>query len=165
MEKLGIEPSLLLAQIINFAIIVVVLSKLLYKPILSMLEKRKREIEESLRLTDKLRADEEKLLEKKNKVIDEARREAVQIIEEARKQGKEEEAAIVKAARNEAEQILVKGKNELNTVREKMEKDVRKSAIELATLMSKRLLSSVMTSDDKHKILAKHLKELEGLEA
>jgi len=58
MEKLGIEPSLLLAQIINFAIIVVVLSKLLYKPILSMLEKRKREIEESLRLTDKLRADE-----------------------------------------------------------------------------------------------------------
>ena len=105
------------------------------------------------------------MLEKKNKVIDEARREAVQIIEEARKQGKEEEAAIVKAARNEAEQILVKGKNELNTVREKMEKDVRKSAIELATLMSKRLLSSVMTSDDKHKILAKHLKELEGLEA
>ena len=44
MEKLGIEPVLLAAQIVNFLVILVVLQKLLYKPILGMLEKRKREI-------------------------------------------------------------------------------------------------------------------------
>ena len=42
MEKLGIEPQLLLAQLVNFGIIIFVLSKFLYKPILDMLEKRKK---------------------------------------------------------------------------------------------------------------------------
>lgn len=46
MEQLGIEPQLLLAQLVNFLIILFVLSKLLYKPILGMIEKRKKEIAE-----------------------------------------------------------------------------------------------------------------------
>ena len=165
MDKLGIEPSLLLAQIINFAIIVVVLSKLLYKPILSMLEKRKREIEEGLHLTEKLRLEEEKIQDKKGKVLEEARKEAVGIIDEARKQGGEEAAEIVAAARHEAELVLAKGKSDVGQLRVSMEKEVRQTAIELAVLMSKRLLSSVLTSEDKHRVLAKHVKELEGLEA
>lgn len=165
MEKLGIEPSLLLAQIINFAIIVVVLSKLLYKPILSMLEKRKLEIEKGLRLTETLRLEEERLREKKEKVLEQARKEATVVIEQGRKQGKEEAAEIVAAARREAEQVMVKGKKEIETLREKMERDMRKATVELAVLMSKRLLSSVLTANDKHRVLAKHIKELEKFEA
>ena len=41
MEQLGIEPKLLAAQLVNFSIILFVLTKLLYTPILSILEKRK----------------------------------------------------------------------------------------------------------------------------
>jgi len=54
MEKLGIEPTLLLAQILNFLIIAFVLTKILYKPILQLLDKRKKTIEEGLRLTQKM---------------------------------------------------------------------------------------------------------------
>ena len=51
MEKLGIEPILLLTQVINFTILVVVLTKFLYKPILKMLDERKKKIEEGLTLS------------------------------------------------------------------------------------------------------------------
>ena len=89
MEKLGIEPSLLLAQIVNFVIIMVVLTKILYTPILGMLEKRKKEIEESLAIRERLRVEEEKMQVRKEKLLSEARKEARAILDEAKKQGKE----------------------------------------------------------------------------
>ncbi|MBI5620042.1 F0F1 ATP synthase subunit B [Candidatus Gottesmanbacteria bacterium] len=163
MEKLGIEPSLLLAQIVNFSIIVLVLAKLLYKPVLSMLEKRRRQIEEGLALTRVLREEEEKLKEKKQKLLDESRREGQAMIEEARKQIKEEEKDVLAAAHQEAERIIEKGREEVVRVRAGMEKDLQRSAVELAELMTKRLLTSVLTSEDKHKVVAKHLRDLETM--
>src|SRR5258707_1189450 len=130
MDKLGIEPKLLLAQIINFCIILAVLSKLLYKPILTMLEKRKKEITEGLQLTEKMREEEEKFQLKKQKMLEVARKEAQDIIEEAKKQGKEEEKEIIAAAHKEAEQTMVKGKADIENARTVMEKEVRASAIE-----------------------------------
>lgn len=163
MDKLGIEPKLLLAQVINFIIIIFVLGKLLYKPILSMLEKRRKEIEEGLKLTEKMRQEDEKFQEKKQKMLETTRKEAQAIIDEARKQAKEEEKDILATAHKEAEQIVEKGKSDAIRVRQDMEKDVKRSAIELAVVMSKRLLATAFSGDDKHKLIAKHIKELESM--
>lgn len=163
MEKLGIEPSLLLAQIVNFSIIVLVLTKLLYKPVLAMLEKRRREIAEGVALTQKLREEEEKLKEKKLKLADEARKEGQALMEEARKQMKEEEKEMLAAAHQEAGRIIEKGREEVVRMRANMEKDVQRSAVALAGLMAKRLLASVLTSEDKHKILSKQIRALETM--
>lgn len=164
MDKLGIEPKLLLAQVVNFCIILFVLSKLLYKPILSMLEKRKNEIAEGLKMTEKMRDEEEKFQQKKQKMLEMTRKEAQAILEEARKQAKGEEKEILSVAHKEAEQILLKGKADVELVRSAMEKDVRSRAIELAVLMTKRLLGSLLTNEEKHKLIAKQIKELESVQ-
>lgn len=164
MDKLGIEPKLLLAQVVNFCIILFVLSKLLYKPILTMLEKRKNEIAEGLKMTEKMREEEEKFQQKKQKMLEMTRKEAQAILEEARKQAKVEEKDFLSVAHKEAEQILLKGKADVELVRSTMEKDVRTSAIELAVLMTKRLLGSLLTNEEKHKLIAKQIKELESVQ-
>jgi len=163
MDKLGIEPKLLVAQIVNFLIIVFVLSKLLYKPILNMLAKRKKEIEEGLKLTEKMREEEEKFQQKKQKMLETTRGEAAAILEEARKQAKEEEKEIIAAAHKEADIIIVKGKAEAERARVEMEKGITRNAIDLAVTMSKRLLTGVMSNEDKHKLIIKHVKELESM--
>jgi F-type H+-transporting ATPase subunit b len=163
MDKLGIEPKLLLAQIVNFSIIIIVLGKFLYKPILGMLAKRKKEIEEGLKLTEKMREEEEKFQQKKQKMLDGTRIEAQQILEDARKQAKDEEKEILDAAHKEADAIIAKGKADAQNARLEMEKGLKGSAIELAVAMSSRLLQKVLTTEDKHKILSKHIKELESM--
>lgn len=163
MEKLGIEPTLLLAQIVNFAIVIFVLSKLLYKPILSMLEKRRKEIEEGVNLTAKLREEEVKMEEKREKMLATTRKEASQILEEARKQAKTEEKEIIDAAHKEAENILQKGKEDVVALKAEMEKGVRESTVELAVAMAKRLLTGVLSAPDQHKLITKHLKEVESM--
>jgi len=165
MDKLGIEPSLLLAQIVNFLIIMVVLNKLLYKPILTMLEKRKKKIEESLALTESLKAEEEKLAAKSEKVLEQARKQGQELIEEARAQGKEEEKRIIAEAKKNAEEIIQKAKNEGERMKKDMENHMKDEAIELAVSMSKRLLTGVMTNEVQQKVIHAHIKDLKNLKA
>lgn len=159
MEKLGIEPSLLLAQIVNFTIIMVVLTKILYAPILDMLEKRKKKIEESLALTEQLRQDEEKMQARKDKLLSEARKEARAILDEANKQGKESEREIVANAHREANEIHEKAKREVIAIHEALSRDIRLESVALAGTMAKQLLSSVLSSADQHKLIEKYLEE------
>lgn len=161
MDKLGIEPKLLIAQLVNFAIIVVVLQKLLYKPILDMLAKRKKEISEGLSLTEKMRLEEEKFKEKQEKAMVKAREDALLIIEDAKKEAKEVEKQIVADAHKEASVIIARAKEDAADVETSLQAKLRKEAVELAVTMSKRLLSSVMTAKDQHAFIDKRVKDLE----
>lgn len=163
MEKLGIEPSLLVAQIVNFVIIVVFLNVLLYKPILKMLEKRKKKIEEGLDLTEKMRAEWEKMEMKKTKLMNEAKNETIKLIDEAKKQAKAEQQEILEETRKKAEEILEKAKKEIEEQKNMMEKQVRKDAVDIAVALAKRLLSQIMTNDLQHEVIKKHLKDLESV--
>lgn len=160
MEKLGIEPSLLLAQIINFSIIVVVLTKFLYKPILAMLAKRKKEIEEGLAITERMRVQEEKLGARKERLLSEARKEARVILEDAKKQAKDVEQEIVATAHKEAGEIIEKAKREASATHDALAGDIRKEVVELAAAMAKQLVSSVLSPGDQHTLIAKHLADL-----
>lgn len=161
MEQLGIEPKLLLAQIINFSIIVFVLTKLLYKPILKILEKRRSDIEESLARAEKLKREEEKFKQKGEKLLDEARYEGRKILEEARKQGTLAEKEIIAEAHAQASDVVKKGKAEVARMKEEMEKGVRQQAVTLAIAMAKRLLTGVLSEKDQHRVISEQLKELE----
>lgn len=161
MEKLGIEPVLLAAQVVNFLVILVVLQKLLYKPILSMLEKRKKEIADGVAMTQKIREDEDKLKEKVEKALTKAREDALAIIEDAKKQGKEVEKEVVSEAQDQARSIIERAKGEATEHRKASEAKIRREAVDLAVIMAKRLLGSIMSAKEQHALIAKRTKDLE----
>ncbi len=161
MDKLGIEPTLLAAQVVNFLIIIVVLQKLLYKPILTMLEKRRREIAEGVELTSKLREGEEKLKEKQEKALGQAREDALAIIEEAKKQAKEVEKELVAEAHTQAAAIITRAKLEAEETHKTAKNAIAAEAVDLAVVMAKRLLSSVMGPKEQHALISKRVKDLE----
>jgi len=163
MEALGIEPKLLIAQVINFLIIAVALNVLLYKPILAMLEKRKKEIAEGLGYTEKMRKEEEHLEGKKAAILTQSRKDGQAIIEEAKKNAKTQEKQILEEARIQAEALVEKGKDTVEKEREEMQKTIRKQSIQLAIAMAKQLLSESMSSDMQHTVLAKHIKQIEKI--
>lgn len=163
MEKLGIQPSLLLAQIVNFTIIMVVLTKLLYKPMLEMLEKRRRKIEEGIRLTEAMKEEELKIEAKKQKAVDQGRREGQDLIEEAKKRAKEDEKQILSDARAEAEEIIAKGHMEVERLKKEMQKSIEKDTVDLSVVMAERLLGEVMSKDMQHQVIGTHIKKLKTM--
>lgn len=165
MEQLGIEPKLLAAQLVNFFIIFFVLQKFLYKPILGILEKRKKQIEEGLALTEKMRSEEEKLKQKQDKLLTATRVEAQAIIEDAKKQAKEVEKEIIAGAHTEAQAVSDRAKFEVERLHTEMKKDLRSESVALAATMAKRLTASILSAKDQHKMIAEQIKKLEALAA
>lgn len=161
MEKLGIEPTLLAAQVVNFFIIILVLQKLLYKPILTMIEKRKKEIAEGVSLTQKMREEEERMKERQEKALAKAREEALGIIEEAKTRSKEVEKELVADAHTQAAAIIARAKNEAEETHKAARAEITREAVELAIVMAKRLLSSVMGAKEQHALIAKRVRDLE----
>lgn len=130
MEALGIDVKLIIAQVINFTILYFVLSKILYKPIISLLDKRKKAIEDAEKNS---KAIEEKLLkieerEKKTiqKALSDAKEEKQRIISEAQA----ERSKIIKEAKKSAERVAQKGIAEIDSYEEKLSKKIKDEVAE-----------------------------------
>ncbi|KKT66600.1 MAG: ATP synthase subunit b [Candidatus Woesebacteria bacterium GW2011_GWA2_44_33] len=144
MEKLGINFVTLAAQIFNIALLLVVFKKFLYKPILAVLERRQKLIEDNIRLQERLEAKLEGLEEKEKQVIRNAKLSANKIAEEVRVQAKVSASEVIAAARGEAMNIRNQAKEELKrelaAEREKLEETIAKKTTEIANAALGKLL-------------------------
>lgn len=163
MEQLGIEPVQLLTQVLNFVIMVVLLTKFLYKPVMQKLEERRKKIEEGLLYTEKMKKEMEELDKKRQEVIDKAKEEAKRIIEEGKKSAKSVEKAIIEKAHQEAAAILEKGEAELKLSRRQMESSIKVQTVDIAQNIVKKLLEDILTTSDQQKIIDKKIKEIARL--
>lgn len=124
MEALGINLGYLLVQILNFAIIFVVLRVWVYKPIVGLLEKRRERIAQGLedaRVAAEARANAEKEAQAiltqaqadANQKIREASERAEQVTREIRAAAEKDAAAVREAAAGEAEEARTTALGEL----------------------------------------------------
>ena len=73
LKNLGFDPVMLAAQIVNFLIILYLLKRFLYKPILEMLKKREDSIKEGLKQAEEARITLEKTLQEEKKILSKAK--------------------------------------------------------------------------------------------
>ncbi len=163
MEQLGIEPIQLLTQVINFVIMVLLLSKFLYKPIMKGLDERRKKIEEGLAYTEKMKEEMEKIDKKKREATDQAKEEAKNIIDDGKKTGKSLEQEIIEKAHKEAEQIVEKGREELMSERVLMEKQLKAQTIDIAQSMARKILEDALNPEDQKAIIDKKIAEISKL--
>lgn len=160
MEKLGIELPLLLTQIVNFTIMVIVLSKLLYRPILKALADRRKKIEEGLAFAQKARDEEEKLEAHKQKILKLAREEAGKILENAKKEGRQVKEDFLTDGKKEVSCLKTKLEKEMKSRQEEMASDVMSHTVDIAAGMVARLLPDILTDKDQHMVIVKQLNQI-----
>lgn len=83
LSKLGIDIRLLIAQIINFGILLWLLNMLLYKPVVKRIEKDEQELTQATLLKESLEKEKEALENKRKKTIQDSKKESEKIISEA----------------------------------------------------------------------------------
>src|SRR3989344_1569733 len=149
MEQLGIEPLQLLTQVVNFTIMVAILTRLLYKPILKALKDRRDKIAEGLEYAEKMKVEEEKTEAKRQAVIARANEEAGRIVDEAKKSAKGVEAEIVARAHEDGRAIIEKGKADVDLERIDMEKKLKEHLVEIAGAIATKVLESTISVSSK----------------
>ena len=103
----------LVAQIINFVILVAILTKIAYRPILAALEERRTRIEKSLEEAEQGRLLAETLKQESQEQIIAARIQARSIIEEAIAIGEKSKESIMQKAREENERLVMEAQEEI----------------------------------------------------
>ena len=147
MEALGINPNLLITQILNFIILFILLRLLLYKPILNMLNSRKQKIQESLEYAERVKrdaADQQKEFDRK---LEETRREMQAAVAAAAQSGERERETILVQARDDARKMIDQAKGQIEYERKQMLSDLREEVVRLSLLAAQRVVSQSL--DDK----------------
>ena len=150
---LGIDINILVAQIINFAIVVFVLQRFLYKPVLTMLDKRRKEIQVGLLLKTDMEEEKEKLADKRKKIVKEASVEAQRIVAAAITDAKKEGERIIEEARVEAKAEFDKKMAEVSRERAKIVDEARQKALDYAIILSEKILGAKLTKAEQERLL------------
>jgi len=159
-KQFGIEPILLLAQIVNFLVILFVLKKFFYKPIVKMLDDRKKKIEESLKNADLI---EEKLAQTEERsaaILENARKNAEDLMADAKAEAQRIADAAAVEARASTEETLKKAVEQIQTEREKMQKDLENQTLDLVVATVKKVLGRNLKEAEKKSLTAKSISQI-----
>ncbi|OGE38200.1 ATP synthase F0 subunit B [Candidatus Daviesbacteria bacterium RIFCSPHIGHO2_12_FULL_37_11] len=160
LSEFGVQPVLLAAQVVNFLILLFILKKFLYGPILKVLQKRKDVIAESLRNAEEIEKKLKVANEEADKIIAKALEEAKKILDDSNKTG----AQILADTNTAAEEILQKAKEEsskfIEFERIKLNQEVRENIGRLVFVAFEKITGKILTEEDKKKLTEKSLKNL-----
>lgn len=156
MQALGIDPKLILAQIVNFLVLFIVLKKFLYKPLLKFFETRKIRIEEGLANAEKIKKELAEIDGKKAEIFKKAREEAAKVTGEEMKAVEVQKEALLEEAKRQAEAEAKKGGEIIRLETEKARESLRKEAVEIALNMTKKMMGE-LSEEDKHKLIGRSL--------
>jgi F-type H+-transporting ATPase subunit b len=160
LEKLGIEPLLLIAQAVNFLLLLVILSKFLYRPLISMLDKRSEKIEKSLRKAEQIEMDARKAQERFDQKISDAHKQASELIDQAKKDADQAKVNMIKQAEEKSNDIITRGKNILRQERELLSKELRQETAQLVVKATTQILEEELTEEKKKQIEQKVINSL-----
>ena len=157
--KLGINIPGLIAQLVNFFILLVVLKIFLWGPILKILDERKRRIEEGLNRAEQAASDALVTEEEARKVIEEARAEA-----RAQNLRSQEAAAklreeLEEKARYEANQIIERAREEIRLEKEQIVQQLQSQFADLTIHAAERVISQSIDKSAHQRLIDEVLTE------
>jgi F-type H+-transporting ATPase subunit b len=159
-NSFGINIYLLVAQIVNFLIILYLLKRFAYKPIMELLEKRRKAIEEGQKNAVRAEKALQEATEKEKEILKKAQNESKKILSDASKQAGEVITEATDAGRKQVDKMITEAKEEIEKARQAGEKELATHVAELALDMLKKSLPSLIDEKEQENVLKKAVEEL-----
>lgn len=161
------EPGLfninmtLIAQIINFLLLMALLAKVAYKPLLKMMEERRNQIASNLEAAEQDKLAAVKLKEEYEKQLADARGQAQAILERANKLAAETQESILAEARAEHERLLKTAEEQIERERQKALADLRGEVVSLSMLAATKIVGRNMDNEIDAKLVKDFIEKLD----
>lgn len=145
----------LIAQILNFIVLLVVLTKFCYKPILKVMDNRRNRIIKDLDSAEQTRVEAEDLKKQYAKQLADARKEATAIVDKANSVGQKLHDDFVAQAQAEKEQMLKAAAEHIAQEKQQAMLDIRAQVISLATEIAGKIVDQKLNSPEDQALIAK----------
>jgi len=163
MEGIGISWNGLLAQMVNFLILLALLYFIAYKPLRRMMEERSNRIREGLEQAELAARRLAEADEEARKKLEEARREGQEILSQAAALGEKLKEEARQEARAQAEALIARARSEIELEREQAIQQLRQEFADLAILAAEKVLRETLDRERHRRMIEEVLEETKGL--
>lgn len=154
------DASMVLLTWITFFLLLAILHKFAWKPILANLDAREERIRRSLEEADKVKEDLQRINQTRDQVLGEAEVRAKEILDQSRKAAAEAAKIIQHKAREEGQILLENARREIQEEKEKAQADLRQESAHIAIRLAGKLLEENLDNEKNRRLINEYIKEI-----
>jgi F-type H+-transporting ATPase subunit b len=157
---LNVQSGLIIWTIITFVLLILVLSKVAWKPLLQALHNRENGIREALRQAEEARKEAATVLAENRQAIAMANEETARLLREGRELAEQMKSDIVARAHESAKHAVEQAKDEIQRERDAALVQLRNQVADLAIKVAEKILDESLDTARQKKIVDKVLLKL-----
>jgi len=159
-ETFGWNPRLFFSQVVSFVIVALLLRRFAYKPILNVLEERRRRIEEGQLNAEKIKRQLDEAEKRYSEILAKANAEAQKMIDEARESSAHLAERKQQEAITAAEQIIAKAREASAIEHERTMDSLKQELGRLVVDTTAKVTGKVLTAEDQQRLQEEALSQL-----
>jgi len=157
---LKVEPGLLLWTMITFLVLLLILWKAAWKPVVEALDARAEKVRSDIENADKSRQEAEKLLAQHREMMNNAKAEAANIIADGRSEAEKMKNDIVTKATSEAKDLSDRAKKEIELAKDKALADIKAEIVVLSTDIAAKIINKNLKPEDQKALVEETLNKV-----
>ena len=156
------DPGLFIWTILTFLVLLALLAKFAWRPLLEALDRRQSAIRKSLDDAEQARQELERLNQESVQILNKARAEADQIIVSSRADAERLREDMKQKARAEAEAIVKNAERQIQLETARALQQIRTEAVDLSVMIASKLIQRNLTREDNDRLIEEALKQVSG---
>ena len=162
---IALTPGLYIWTIITFLLLLYVLAKFAWKPLLKMLEERENLIKSSLKDAEKAKLELESLTQESEAITAKARSEAQSILAESKSAAEKVKEDTIAKAKEQAIKIRDDAKKQIEVEKDKAISDIKQEVVNLTLSVAEKLINKNLNDADNKSLIEESLKKVKSYEA
>ena len=161
MKIFEIDPGLFVWSVITFLILLGLLYKFAFNPLMRLQKARQAEIRQSITDAESLRDEAQQLLADYKRQLATARVEADAIVDRARKAGETSKAELLEEARLQSEATLAKARQQIERDTNQALQRIREEAADLALSATAKVARSSLSAEDQLRLIQEAINDID----
>lgn len=158
---LDVNPGLIIWTLITFIILLFVLKKTAWKPILTALDQREGAIKEALEKAEQAKAEAQKILDQNQANLNKAEEESRKIIDQSRSYAEKLKNQMLQESRDQSKKLLEDAALEIDRRKDAAFNDLKNQIVDISMKAAEKILSAKLEDQDaQKKIVDKYMSEI-----
>lgn len=148
------------AQILSFLLLVWILKKFAWKPLMNMMEKRRQFIEDNLAQAEHERKEAERIRQEYQRDMQKARQEAQEIIERATKDSEQRASEILAEARTQTEKMKESALSDIERERQRAVADIKAQVADMSVAVAEKIIQQKLDMQGQAALIDQFIQEV-----
>jgi F-type H+-transporting ATPase subunit b len=159
---LNINPGLIIWTIITFVLLLFVLGKFAWKPLLESLHSREKEISDSLAKAEEAKKEAERMIAENKLAMEKANADTARLISESRSIAEQLKNDIIAKANENAKKLLEQAKVEIGREKESAMAQLRNEVADLSITMAEKILDESLDGAKQKKMVDTVIQQMQS---